>query len=103
MAKNNNGKPGEAVISFLPSDRTIFCVIELNAIRAGTKVRFVWKTVEIEGSRNEEIKTIDYVTTGVDQVVQGNLTLPRDWPVGTYKVDIYINGVFTRTINYRVS
>jgi tetratricopeptide (TPR) repeat protein len=103
MAKNNNGRPGEAVTSFLPGDRTIFCVIELNAVRAGTKVRFVWKTVEIEGSRNEEIKTIDYVTTGVDQVVQGNLTLPRDWPVGTYKVDIYINGVFTKTINYRVS
>jgi Flp pilus assembly protein TadD len=103
MAKNNNGKPGEAVAAFLPTDRTIFCVIELNAIKAGTKVRFVWKTVEIEGSRNEEIKTIDYTTTGVDQVVQGNLTLPRDWPPGTYKVDIYINGVFAKTINYRVS
>jgi len=103
MAKNNNGKPGEAAMSFQPSDRTIFCVIEFNVARAGTNVRFVWKTVEIEGSRNEEIKTVDYVTKAIDQVVQGNLTLPRDWPVGTYKVDIYVNGVFTKTINYRVS
>jgi len=103
MAKNNNGRPGEAALGFQPADRTIFCVIEFNVARAGTKVRFVWKTVDVAGSRNEEIKTVDYVTKPEDQVVQGNLTLPRDWPVGTYKVDIYVNGVFTKTVNYRVS
>ena len=103
MAKSNNGKPGDAVMSFSPTDRMIFCVIEFNVARAGTKVRFVWKTVEIEGSRNEEIKTVDYVTKPLEDKVQGNLTLPRDWPVGTYKVDIYINGTFAKTVNYRVS
>jgi hypothetical protein len=103
MARNNNGRPGEPVMSFQPSDRTIFCVIEFNVARAGTKVRFVWKTVEIEGSRNEEIKTVDYSTKPLEDKVQGNLTLPRDWPTGTYKVDIYINGTFAKTVNYRVS
>ena len=103
MAKSNNGSPGEAVTGFLPSDRTIFCVIYFNTAKAGTRVRFVWKTVEIEGSRNEEIKTVDYVTKPLEDKVQGNLTLPRDWPSGTYKVDIYVNGTFAKTINYRVS
>jgi len=103
MAKNNNGRPGDPTLSFMPSDRTIFCVITFNMAKAGTKVRFVWKTVEIEGSRNEEIKTVDYVTKPLEERVQGNLTLPRDWPVGTYKVDIYINGTFAKTVNYRVS
>jgi len=103
MAKSNNGSPGEAVTGFLPSDRTIFCVIYFNTAKAGTRVRFVWKTVEIEGSRNEEIKTVDYVTKPLEDKVQGNLTLPRDWPSGTYKVDIYVNGTFVKTINYRVS
>ena len=103
MAKNNNGKPGEAVMSFVPSDRTIFCVIEFNKALAGTRVRFVWKTVEIDGSRNEEIKTVDYTTQPLEDKVQGNLTLPRDWPSGTYKVDIYVNGTFAKTVNYRVS
>jgi tetratricopeptide (TPR) repeat protein len=103
MARNNSGKPGEAVLSFIPSDRMIFCVITFNVARPGTKVRFVWKTVEIDGSRNDEIKTVDYVTKPSEDKVQGNLTLPRDWPVGTYKVDIYINGTFAKTVNYRVS
>ena len=103
MAKNNNGRPGDPTLSFMPSDRTIFCVMTLSVAKAGTKVRFVWKTVEIDGSRNEEIKTVDYVTKPAEDKVQGNLTLPRDWPVGTYKVDIYINGTFAKTVNYRVS
>src|SRR5262249_5920894 len=91
MAKSNNGKPGEPALGFIPSDRTIFCVIEFNVAKAGTQIRFVWKTVEIEGSRNEEIKTVDYTTKPLEDRVQGNLTLPRDWPAGTYKVEIYIN------------
>jgi len=102
MAKNNNGKPGEPTMSFVPGDRTIYCVLDLNVARTGTKIRFVWKTVEIEGSRNEEIKTVDYVTKPLEDKVQGNLTLPRDWPTGTYKVDVYVNGTLAKTINYRV-
>jgi Flp pilus assembly protein TadD len=102
MAKSNNGQPGETTMSFLPSDRTIFCVLELNTARAGTRVRFVWKTVEVEGSRNVEIKTVDYVTKPLEDKVQGHLSLPRDWPTGTYKVEIYVNGTLVKTINYGV-
>lgn len=102
MAKNNNGKPGEPTMSFLPGDRTIYCVLDLNVARAGTQVRFVWKTVEIDGSRNEEIKTVEYVTKPLEDKVQGNLSLPRDWPTGTYKVEVYLNGTLAKTINYRV-
>lgn len=102
MAKNNAGKPGEPTMSFVPGDRMIFCVLELTLARAGTNIRFVWKTVEIAGSRNEEIKTVDYVTKPLEDRVQGNLTLPRDWPIGTYKVDVYVNGTLAKTINYRV-
>lgn len=102
MAKDDNGSPGAAALSFAPADRTIFCVVELNVAKAGTQVRFVWKTVEIEGSRDEEIKTVEYTTKPLEEKIQGNLTLPRDWPAGTYKVDIYVNGTFSKTINYKV-
>jgi Flp pilus assembly protein TadD len=102
LAKNNDGKPGEPTMSFVPSDRTIYCVLDLSTARAGTRVRFVWKTVEIEGSRNEEIKTVEYVTKPLEDKVQGNLSLPRDWPTGTYKVEVYLNGTLAKTISYRV-
>lgn len=100
MAKDNNGKPGEETISFSAGDRTIHCVIELNKAKKGTKVRFIWKAVDVVGSKNEEIKTIDYTTNSFENKVRGHLTFPRDWPIGKYRVEVYINDGLDKTIDY---
>lgn len=100
MAKDDDGKPGEETLSFAASDRTVHCVIELNKAKKGTKVRFVWKAVDVAGSRNEEIKTIDYTTNSFENKVRGHLTLPRDWPIGKYRVEVYINDSLDKTIDY---
>jgi hypothetical protein len=34
--------------------------------------------------------------------VHGHLTLPYDWPKGTYEVDVYINGALDKTIKYTI-
>ncbi len=101
-AKDNNGEPGESTTSFEPGDRSIHCVAELNKAKAGTQVRFVWTALDVEGSKNKEIKTIDYTTKSFENKVHGHLTLPYDWPKGTYKVEVYINGALDKTINYTV-
>ena len=102
MAKDDEGKPGESTTSFEPGDRTIHCVIELNKAKAGTKVKFVWKTVDVGGTKNEEIKTIDYTTKSFENKVLGHLTSPGDWSKGTYQVEVYINGALDKTIDYTV-
>jgi len=100
MAKDANGKPGSETTSFLTSDRTVHCVIELNKAKRGTKVRFIWKAVDVQGSKNEEIKTIDYTTNSFENKVRGHLTLPKDWPPGKYRVEVYINESLDKTIDY---
>lgn len=30
--------------------------------------------------------------------VTGEFSLPCDWPVGTYRLDIFLNGVLTKTV-----
>jgi hypothetical protein len=100
MAKDDDGKPGDETSTFAASDRTVHCVIELNKAKKGTKVRFVWKAVDVAGSRNEEIKTIDYTTNSFENKVRGHLTLPRDWPIGKYRVEVYINDSLDKTIDY---
>lgn len=102
MAKDDGGKPGDETSSFSPSDRTVHCVIELNKAKKGTKVRFIWKAVDVAGSRNEEIKTIDYSTNSFENKVRGHLTLPRDWPTGKYRVEVYINDSLDKTIDYTI-
>jgi hypothetical protein len=102
MNKDDNGKPGETTTTFEPGDRMIHCVAELNKAKGGTQVKFVWKAVDVAGSKNEEIKTIDYATKSFENKVHGHLTLPYDWPKGTYAVDVYINGALDKTIKYTI-
>ena len=56
-----------------------------------------------EGTKNEKIKEIDYTTSAGDNVVHGHLTVPRDWPAGKYKCEVYVNGVLDKTIEYWVA
>jgi hypothetical protein len=103
MAKDDgHGDPGDAANSFGPDDRTIHCVATLKEPKAGTRMKFSWWTVDAEGSKNEKIKDIDYTTKSLENVVHGHLTLPRDWPRGKYKVDVYVNDNLDKTVRYDV-
>jgi hypothetical protein len=104
MAKDNgSGDPEEAAVEvFGPTDRTIHCVIKLKESDSGTKIKFSWIIVDAEGAKNEKIKEIEYTTKALENVVHAHLTLPRDWPKGKYKVDVYVNDKLDKTINYSV-
>jgi|SRR5215831_17077849 len=102
MARNYPAASTDLTSRFAPGDRTVYCIIELNQARTGTALRFVWKTVQIPDSQNEVIKTVDYTTKPGESEVHGNLTLPRDWPRGTYKTEVYLNNTLVKTINWSV-
>ncbi len=103
MAKDNGkGDPGDNSLTFSPSDRTIHCVTKLAEAKSGTKMKFSWWIVDADGSTNQKIKDIDYTTRTLENVVHAHLTLPQDWPIGKYKVEVYVNGNRERTIGYSV-
>jgi superkiller protein 3 len=102
MARNYPATPADITTNFLATEHVIHCVAELNQARAGTFVRFVWKTVNVAGMQNEAFKTVDYTTKPGESRVHGNLSLPNDWPRGTYKVEIYINNTFAKSVNYSI-
>jgi hypothetical protein len=102
MAKDNNGEPGDTTTSFEPGDHTVHCVINLNKAKSGTTVKFVWKAVDVEDSKNGELTTVDYTTKSFENKIHAHLTPKRDWAKGSYKVEVYINGALDKTINYTV-
>ncbi|MEP6569955.1 MAG: hypothetical protein ABJC10_09290 [Acidobacteriota bacterium] len=103
MAKDNgNGAPGDETSSFEPGDRTIHCVTTLKEAKAGTQMKFSWWIVDAAGSKDEKIKDIDYTTGPRESLIHGHLTLPKDWPVGKYKVQVYVNGDLDKTVNYNI-
>jgi len=102
MSKDNNGEPGDPTTSYEPGDRTVHCVAHLNKAKAGTEVKFVWKAVDVSGVKTGEITTVDYTTKSFENKVHAHLTKPADWPSGSYKVEVYINGALDKTVSYTV-
>lgn len=103
MAKDDGkGDPGDETNAFSPGDRTIHCVAKLADAKAGTKMKFSWFIVDAGGSKNERIKEIDYTTRAQENIVHGHLTLPQDWPIGKYRVEVSVNGNLERTAQYSV-
>ena len=102
MAMDKNGEPGSETSSYEPADHKVHCLIELNKAKKGTQIRFVWKAVDVEGEKDKEIRTTDYTTNSFENKVHGHLQLPYDWPKGTYRVEVYINGSLDKTIDYTV-
>ena len=102
MARNYPAATADITTSFAATDRVIHCIAELNQAKPGTLVRFVWKTVSVGGSQNEAFKTVDYTTKAGESSVHGNLSLPNDWPRGTYKVEIYVNNSLASSVNYSI-
>jgi len=102
MAKDDNGQPGEATTSFAPSDHIVHCVADLNKAKGGTKMKFVWKAVDVANGQNGEIRTVEYTTKSFENKVRGHLTKPTDWPTGSYRVEVYVNGNLDKTIDYTI-
>jgi hypothetical protein len=103
MAKDNgSGSPGDQASSFGPSDRTIHAVTKLKDAKSGTKMKFAWWAVDADGAKNQKIRDVDYTTRSFENVVHSHLTLPNDWPKGSYKVEVYVNGNVDRTVEFTV-
>jgi len=102
MAKDNSGEAGASTTTFSPDERTVHVVINLNKAKAGTQVKVVWIAADVEGAKDKELKTLDYTTTAFDKTIPGYLKWSQDWPRGSYKCDVYINGALDKSIAYTI-
>ncbi len=100
MAKSQDG---DKVDSFSPSDRTVYCIAELSDAKPGTKVKFTWYAGDVEGyARNTKVQDVDFTTGPRENKVMAHLTLPRDWPTGTYRVETQVDGKADKEVWYNV-
>ena len=94
-----------------PFDKTapaLHCVIKVANAPDGTTVRAVWTAVDVVDARGNAIKDkkLDESTSTLksDGAVDVKLNIPSagEWPVGSYKVDIYLNDKLDRTVTATV-
>lgn len=98
---DGSGDPGETVTAFAPEDHIFHATIQLNRIETGLKVKLVWVAVDAGGQQNTNIDESEFTGLAVN-TINGEIELPRDWPTGTYRLDIYLNDELKQSVNFKV-
>jgi hypothetical protein len=90
MAKDAEGTNRTNVFS--PND-AFFVLFDVSGIDAGTNFESRWYALDLEGQDpNSPVKTINYAYEPGVGNIYFQLTSQDPWPVGNYKVELYMNG-----------
>jgi hypothetical protein len=87
---------------FSSTDPTFYCFFDLNNAPESTVVKGVWTLVSADGyESNSEIDSAE--VTGSDDYYYFSLDRSTDaWPIGSYKIDLYIDGNLVETLEFEV-
>jgi hypothetical protein len=98
MARDPEGNQPTNV--FGPND-TFYCVVKLANAPDDTTVKSAWTAVQVEGAEPNTFIDETEITSG-SGTLHFELSNTNPWPVGTYKVDLYLNGELDRTLEFEV-
>lgn len=92
----------QQVTSYSPDSPAFYCYFDLNNAPDDTVVKGVWTLVSADGyDPNQEIDSAEI--SGGDQTYYFSLGGSTDpWPVGQYKIDLYLNDELVQTLNFEV-
>jgi hypothetical protein len=85
--------------STFSADQTFYCVVGLDNAPDDTKVKAVWYTVDDAGTAT---KLIEKELVGGKGPITFNASNNGPWPVGKYKVEIYLNDKLDKTLEFSV-
>ncbi len=96
------GEPGEAIEVFIPSDKVQHFEINLDGTEFGNK-EFVVEFWAVETSAGENIKISEFKSEAlVANTITAKVSLPREWPVGLYRLDVKMDGEVIGSHEYDV-
>ncbi len=98
MAKDAEGNQPTTVFN---QDEAIYALVSLKNAPADTAVKAVWTAVEADGTEPNLVLSEKTITSG-DGSIHFSLTNSNLWPVGKYKVDLYLNDKLNRTLEFTV-
>jgi hypothetical protein len=82
-------------------DAVFYAQVDLQNAPDDTKLKAVWFAVDAEGvEANYQIEETEF--TSSDGLIHFELSNESLWPVGQYKVDIYLNDALTKTLTFDV-
>jgi hypothetical protein len=92
---------GAQTTTVYDQDDIFYAIVELANAPDSTTVTAVWIAVDIEGT--DPNTTLDeVVATSGDTVLTFDLTNNLLWPLGQYRVDIYLNDELNTSLEFEV-
>ena len=104
LGVDSQARPVNPTSTFAQDTPEIFCSVLMTNVTGPVDVLSEWYYIEgeVEGVTNLLIDAVP-LTVPVDQYLQFSLTIPDSgWPVGTYKLVIYVNGVEKMEVPFAV-
>jgi hypothetical protein len=83
-------------------DQPFFCIVELANAPEDTTLKAVWTAVDADGVDPNLLIDEAELTAGDNTEFTFDLTNDQLWPVGSYKVDLYLNDKLDRTLEFSV-
>jgi hypothetical protein len=99
MATDEDGKNPTTVFS---QDAIFYAMVDLKNAPDDTTLKAVWTAVDAEDTEPNLLLTESEITSG-DALVHFQLeNADYLWPIGQYKVDIYLNDKLDQTLTFEV-
>lgn len=92
---------GAGSTTVFSQDQTFYAIAKLANAPDDTKVKAVWYAVAAEGADPNTLLDSAELVSG-DQTLTFKLSNNQSWPVGTYKVELYLNDKLDRTLDFAV-
>jgi plastocyanin len=95
----------ETETTFAPDTAEIFLTAQMEDVKPGSKVTIIWVSVDSHGvaPANYKIDTVDLDVGDGMNVLDGNITKPTaGWPVGTYRVDLALDGTVLSSADFEI-
>ena len=100
-ARLTTDEGGAQETTVFAQDQIFYCIVELANAPDDTVVKAVWTAVSVQDTDPNLLIDEAELTSG-DGTLTFNLTNDGLWPVGTYKVDLYLNDKLDRTLEFEV-
>jgi hypothetical protein len=103
---SDNFDPIDPTSTFPTDQPVIHLVLTLKNVPSDTKVKALWTAVDVGDAApaNTKIDELEQTMNGSGNL-DFTLSIPSSgvWPVGKYKVDIYLDGKLDKTLEFTVA
>jgi hypothetical protein len=105
IAATATGTDAPATTTFAPDTPVVFALLQMEGVKKGDKLRAVWIADDVGKAAPANTKIAEKAMTMEGDPMEGSFSCTKpakNWPAGTYHVDIYANDKLATTAKFTV-